>query len=581
MTGRLVAGTRTVNTYRWRAAAHLVGVGVCLLLAAVIIDPIREMMPLDDGWAYARTVEHLLQTGEYQLDAWSAANMPVQIYLAAGLSKIFGYSLSLVRLTTVGMLALVLASFYGLAREFDAPRSISFAATLGLLASPLVLRLGFSFMSDVQFMGWLLAALFLYVRGLRRASDALVFLGSVAAACAIGTRQFGLAIVVGLLLARILCRPDVRPRLHTLLLGAALPAGAAGWQILMGLQEPNFTQVVRLGQQELYLGQPLAVLAHEFLWRAAIVLQYLGISVLPALPLLVGAAFAYAGRSRRRATRLALLAALIGLGLCAILLTGSPVSGSDAPRRPWPALGIGWLLGDHLPDKLFRPLDLVGLAPAAVLGTIAVVSAQKLWPIRRQSPETILLVATGLCLFGLHLFYVQLNDTYVVPFIPFGLLLLAVQCRGSTLRPRMAVSSTAISLAALVLVSLWIRSNFAEQGTLWAAAERLTKAGVPAAEIDERRCSWPMYRGAFDEWLAAGTPGYKLSLDRVHHSFTDSYLEWMATRGESAAYRIRQAPMSEPGWRLIARDSYRDFAFQQREVLTYQAVDAIKESKSP
>jgi hypothetical protein len=57
-------------------------------------------------------------------------------------------------------------------------------ATLALLASPLVLVLSFTFVSDVQFMGWMLAALFLYVRGLRRGSDVLVFLGSIAAAAA-------------------------------------------------------------------------------------------------------------------------------------------------------------------------------------------------------------------------------------------------------------------------------------------------------------------------------------------------------------------------------------------------------------
>jgi hypothetical protein len=578
MSASIVAASAR-QPHRCRALAPLATVGACLLLAAVIINPFREMVCIDDSWAYARTVEHLIRTGDYQLDAWAAANMPVQIYLAGALSEIFGYSLSLLRLTTVGLMALGLVSFYGLAREFGAPRSISFAATLALLASPLVLRLSFTFMSDIQFLGWLLAALFLYVRGLRRGSDALVFLGSVAAACAIGTRQFGLAIVVGLLVAWALCRRDDRPRLRTLLLGAALPAGATGWQIAMGLQEPNITQTVRLWQQEVYLGQPPAVLALDFMWRAAIVLQYVGISVLPAVPLLIGAALAYAGKSRPRAMRLVLLATLIGLALCAVLLIGGPVTGGTAPRRLWPALGLSWYLTEQLPGELFRPLDLAGIAAAAALGAVALVSARKLWPIRRKSPETILLVATGACLLGLHLIYVQLNDTYVVPFIAFALLLLAVQCRETTLTPRVAAASTAVSLAALMLVSLWIRANFAEQATLWAAAERLTKAGVPAAEIHElgTQGTWPGYRGAFDDWLAAGKPGYELSLDRVGYDpFHDPYWEWVDVRGESAGYRIQQAPMSEPGWRLIARDSYRDFAFQQRGVFTYQAVEATE-----
>ncbi len=47
-----------------------------------------------------------------------------------------------------------------------------------------MLVLSFTFMADVQFMGWMLAALFLYVRGLRRGSDVLVFLGPIAATAA-------------------------------------------------------------------------------------------------------------------------------------------------------------------------------------------------------------------------------------------------------------------------------------------------------------------------------------------------------------------------------------------------------------
>jgi hypothetical protein len=61
-----------------------------LLARVAIVDPWREFMSEDDGWAYARSVEHLLATGRYRLDAWSAANMPVQIYLAAALARVSG-----------------------------------------------------------------------------------------------------------------------------------------------------------------------------------------------------------------------------------------------------------------------------------------------------------------------------------------------------------------------------------------------------------------------------------------------------------------------------------------------------------
>ncbi len=382
-----------------------------------------------------------------------------------------------------------------------------------------------------------------------------------------GAGQFGLAIVVGLVFAWVVCRPERRPRLRILALAAALPAGAVCYQILIGLQAPNITQLVRLWQEREYLSQPPLVVAHDLLWRATIALQYVGISILPALPLLVAAAHAYVGRSRLKAKQILLLATLIGSTLCAVLLIGGPLTGQldDDGQRAWPPLGLWWYLPVGLPDQLFRPLDLAGLAAAAALGAVAVVSARRLWPIQRKSPELILLVATPACLLGLNLLYVQFYDTYIVPFVPFALLLLAVQSREWSPSPRVAVASTSVSLIALVLVSLWIRANFAEQGTLWAAAERLLKSGVPAAEIWDSgytQGTWQAYNGALDDWLAAGKPGFELSLERVGRDpFHDPYRKWMETRGRNAPYRVQLTPISEPGWRLIARDHYRNLRF--------------------
>ena len=73
---------------RGRKAAGPAVFAAGLLLAIIVINPFREMLSQDDGFAYARSVLYLLATGKYRLDSWSAANMPVQIYLAAGFSKV-------------------------------------------------------------------------------------------------------------------------------------------------------------------------------------------------------------------------------------------------------------------------------------------------------------------------------------------------------------------------------------------------------------------------------------------------------------------------------------------------------------
>src|SRR5215469_3844214 len=256
---------------------------VLILASIFIVDPLREMSGMDDSWAYARTVQHLLSTGRYQLDPWAAANMPVQVYFAAGFSRIFGYSLALLRCSTLALLFVALFSFYALLRDLSCTQRTATAFTMALLASPLIFILAFSFMSDVQFLGWLLLALWLYVRGLRHNSLPSMVIGSLAAACAIGTRQFGVALFAGLVLCWLVAARDRRPPARLLLAGLALPLLAAAMQFHMGLATPNITQALRLQQQHWYLHRGVA-LAPEIFWRCALLLQYTGMAMLPILP---------------------------------------------------------------------------------------------------------------------------------------------------------------------------------------------------------------------------------------------------------------------------------------------------------
>jgi hypothetical protein len=80
------------------------------------------------------------------------------------------------------------------------------------------------------------------------------------------------------------------------------------------------------------------------------------------------------------------------------------------------------------------------------------------------------------------------------------------------------------------------------------------------------------YHGAFDDWLAAGKPGYEFGpskrpgFDPVQGPFW----AWLGVRERYAHYRVQKYPWHEPDWQLIAHDSYRDFAFKRRDVFIYQ-----------
>ena len=541
-----------------------------VLLSIVVINPFREMVALDDSWAYARMVQHLLSTGQYQLDIWSAANMPVQIYLAAGLSKIFGYSLSLLRCSTLALLIVGLFSFYALLRELACSRQTASLLTIALLASPLTLILGFTFMSDVPFLAWLLLALWLYVRGLRHNSLTSIFLGSVAAGCAIGTRQFGVALVGGLVLCWLVSGGQRRPPFRLFATGLAVPLLAAGLQFHLGLSAPNITQAVRLAEQHELFRQPAVVLLQELFWRCAIILQYIGMAMLPVLPLAL-----FAWRSGRqgisgRRRLIATITLLGGVAIVAALSMSSFLTARPAAqhRGAWEPLELYWLLPTQFEHgrPVMRFLDLAGIAGGAVLIGTCWKEILRAWHSRYLSTEWTFLAGTAVGLFALHLVYVQLNDTYITAFIPFGLLAFAKAERDGADHSHPLGWSAVISATLIVVMSLYIRSEYSAQDALWKGANALVASGVRPENI-AAPLAWDEYHGAFDQWVAAGTPGLTAppgTLTQGDDPFHDPFYQWRRMRDDKVDYHVGLYPHPPSEWNTISAYGYRSMFFHQR-----------------
>lgn len=563
-------------------ASPWAGLLVCSIAVAIaVIDPGREFLSQDDGWAYARSVQQLLATGHYQLDAWSAANNPVQIYLAAGLSKVLGFSLAILRLPTLLLLCCGLAAFVALLRELAVGRAAAVILALVLFANPLVLMLSFTFMSDVQFMGWLLLALWLYVRGFARGHLLSLLLGSVAAACAIGTRQFGVALVIGAFAAWCLPgRPWRSPPLH-LAVALALPLLVTIWQVQAGLAEPNFTQAARLREQAAFLAVGGPGLLKEIGWRLGTVAQYLGLLMLPLFP-----AFAQLLAQRwkelalRHSVPVRIGVAGAGLALVAALLVLSRLP-SPTARDPFDrVLPLPWLLPtaawEH-PD-LMRTAAVLGLLGAVLLVAVAVTGRFR----SRSASSTAtqgwrIVAAVGLSLLGMHVSYVQLNDTYLVGLLPFALLVpgrFLGEVRAARTWP---IAAGAASLAVVVVVSFWMRGDYNRQQAQWRAADELVSAG------GDRRCigaprHWAEYHGIFDDWIAAGHPGYVVppseqsSVAVVPPPLHEPFYAWSNKRYWYAVARIAHPweTVVAEGWALAGETSYRDAFFERQTVRTLQ-----------
>lgn len=549
-----------------------------LLLAIIVINPFREMLSVNDGFAYARSVLYLLATGKYRLDSWSAANMPVQIYLAAGLSKLIGYSLSLLRCTTLTLLAVGLGSFYALLRETSHQSDEASVLTLGLLANPLVLMLAFTFMSDVQFLGWFLLSLWLYVRGIRNKSAGIMFLGSLASGCAIGTRQFGIAVIGGLALSWLLSRRENRPPIRFMLAALVVPVLAAAAQMYVGFRAPNFTQAFRLGEEHHFITRPALALLKEAFWRCIIISQYIGMSVLTVLPLVL-----VPGKSALKKppggrllisimTVLATAAMIAGLSMTSLLTHSARPAAQH--RVLWQPLQLYWLLPTQLyPMPLvMRILDLCGIVGASTLVWTGLRSLQRLRASRQLSSHATFLAGTFAGLLILHLTYTQLNDTYIVTFIPLGLLIIAERLQGYGPRRAACALSAVLSMILILLTGLWMRGEYSPQQATWESADALVHAGVQPCNISGSP-QWAAYHGSYDAWIAAGAPGFGIPPPGnpiIYDPLHDPFNFWLHEQGEKADYRVvdsRGGP-PPPGWHIVATRSYRSAQFVKRFVWT-------------
>jgi hypothetical protein len=187
-----------------------------------------------------------------------------------------------------------------------------------------------------------------------------------------------------------------------------------------------------------------------------------------------------------------------------------------------------------------------------------------------------MLAGTGLCLLGLHLAYVQLNDTYLVGFLPFVLLVPAGLLRRTGCSRRWLALTAAGCLGLILALSLWMRGTYNRLETEWKAADALLADGIPLRCIGAGK-HWTEYHGAWDTWLAETRPDLALWRGRspVVHEFHGPFYAWLLDWYAAADYQVsgRRQPETPEGWRIVQRHPYRNVFFQQRTIYTFARLD--------
>nr|ADN14491.1 conserved hypothetical protein [Gloeothece verrucosa PCC 7822] len=172
----------------------------CWLGMVLLVNPWGNF-PLNDDWAYAKTVQSVLEKGDFELSGWTATNLFSQVWWGALFCLPFGFSFTALRCSTLIIGLIGILATYGLLREANTSRKLAFLGTLLIVVNPIYFALSNTFMSDVPFFGFAASSLYLLIRGWRRDSTFELVMGLLLAIVALLTRQVGLAIFLAFGLA--------------------------------------------------------------------------------------------------------------------------------------------------------------------------------------------------------------------------------------------------------------------------------------------------------------------------------------------------------------------------------------------
>ena len=119
-----------------------------VLVCELIGHPFAEMAVSDDG-AYILTARSLSLTGHILYNGWDSPMLGWQLYLGAAFIKLFGFSYSAVRMSTLLVAIIMAFLIQRILVRFSLTEFNATIATLALVLSPLYLLLSVTYMTDI------------------------------------------------------------------------------------------------------------------------------------------------------------------------------------------------------------------------------------------------------------------------------------------------------------------------------------------------------------------------------------------------------------------------------------------------
>lgn len=444
--------------------------------------------PLNDDWAYGLNVRALAQENRLFFSDWPAMTLIAHTLWGALFCKVFGFSFTVLRFSTLLMGAFGMIGFYRLLAWAHLDRRMTLFFSMALLFNPFWLVLSNSFMTDVPFLAILFWSVLYFLKALERPTTKYLALATLFAVWACFIRQLGLIVPGVFMLLVLYSRPPTLRNLSyaflPLIFCFTAVEGFTAWLKSSGRLPHAYTGLSHLWAS--FASNPKAI---------DVALERIGIALLTTglflFPVLTGIDLKKARRGWLKWLLLPISAyciwmgwsmfpkgnVLYNIGLGPKLLKDAYWGLNADPELPRAALGA-----------------LKGLAVAGALYLVLTFRIIRSISVRREMLRLFTLLF-AVCYLGFICANSLLIDRYLFPFVPFLLLYTAPEIKQ-------------IGKTGLVMLGLWTlfgitatHDYLAWNRARWTAARQLEQTFAPG-QID----------GGFEYngWYGTGPTSQKL-----------------------------------------------------------------------
>ena len=241
-----------------------------------------ENYPIDDDWSYIKAAETFHHTGEMEFTPWTAMSLVAQIWWGTCFTKIFGYSIEVLRLSTLVISLLGLIFIYFLLLELKHNWQTSFLIVLLLLFNPFSFPLNFTFFTDHFFISLLFISTYFYYKAFKDKKDIYLLIASLVVSFSILVRQNGilipLAVFIYLLISERSLKTITRRSLLTLIIPITTFIIFTYW--LNAIHGPTAEYIKQTSKLLENLRKPYLFLI-KIVWRPFLILEFIGFCLLP------------------------------------------------------------------------------------------------------------------------------------------------------------------------------------------------------------------------------------------------------------------------------------------------------------